>query len=86
MFGNITKKGVLIVKGLKKDGVSLLIRGKGRGLKAKLPFPFLPSTQNRGGVTGAAAAPGRRPWAAVAHERREKRGQAALGVDPPFQF
>ena len=69
MFGNITKKGVLIVKGLKKDGVSLLIRGKGRGLKAKLPVFFLPRAEKQGrgrrlagvakpGGQGLEAAPG----------------------------
>ena len=46
-----------------KSGGSLENRGKGRGLKTKLPFLFLPSTQNRGG--------------ALAHRRRPDSG--ALG-------
>ena len=46
------RKGSLV----KRGGGSSLNRGKGRGLKAKLPVLFLPPTQNRGGGGGASAA------------------------------
>ena len=43
------RKGLFRKKFIKSGG-SLENRGKGRGLKEKLPFLFLPSTQNRGGA------------------------------------
>ena len=43
------RKGLFRKKFIKSGG-SLENREKGRGLKAKLPFLFLPSMQNRGGA------------------------------------
>ena len=48
-------------------GGSLRKTGKGRGLRAKCPFFFLPATGNRGGAQGR-----RRPWASGAREKGEK--------------
>ena len=55
-FGNVAKGKGLIAKGLKRGGVLLLVKGKGRGLWAKTPFLPPPRVQNRGGGWGAPAA------------------------------
>jgi len=58
-------------------------RGKGRGLKANLPFFFLPSPEAEEGGDAGAAAPGRRPWGAAAAMEEGKRGRGPRGIDPP---
>ena len=56
-------------------------KGKGRGLKANLPFFFLPSPEAEEGGDAGAAVPGRRPWGAAAAMEEGKRGREPRKID-----
>ena len=58
-------------------------RGKGRGLKANLPFFFLPSPEAEEGGDAGAAVPRRWPWGAAAAMEEGKMGRGPRGIDPP---
>ena len=56
-------------------------RWKGRGLKANLPFFFIPSPEAEEGGDAGAAVPGRRPWGAAAAMEEGKRGREPREID-----